>query len=244
MGLSPINYRYLNHESLIRKLRRSFIIVDYGMVMCTANVVEYLKVWEFAKIVKSIEKFVGQNLKVRQIRLIRFKLPDITRIYDAWVYRESHFKVLKVHTDKKCSHSLSKIWLTVDRLSSFFLNPLHINHEFSWKRQIRARTLPYFANWEWEKSVKTKSRFQKITHWNSFLIVAHAKCLLYTVRFFSFMFFHDDSSLYTQGDWTKIKQNLNVEPLSRPLFVVFSPFSLKSLLQFLLLAFLLRFWKF
>ena len=43
----------------------------------------------------------------------------------------------------------------------FFLNPLHINHKFSWKRQIRARTLPFFANWEWEKSVKTKSRFQK-----------------------------------------------------------------------------------
>ena len=108
--------------------------------MCTANVVEYLKVWEFAKIVKSIQKFVGQNLKVRQIRLIRIKLPDITRIYDAWVYRESHFKVLKVHTDKKCSHSLSKIWLTVDR--RFFLNPLQY-HKFSWKRQIRARTLPF-----------------------------------------------------------------------------------------------------
>ena len=59
----PAGIRICNNKIflVIRKLRRSFIIVDYGMV-CTAYVVECLKVWEFAQIVKSIQTFVGQNL--------------------------------------------------------------------------------------------------------------------------------------------------------------------------------------
>ena len=136
---------------------------------------------------------------------------------------------------------LSQIWLTVDR--RFLFNPLHI---------------PWILVETWLLNKGTnffKLGIRKVGQEKKWISKGHSlkqffdccSCEIFTLysEIFSFMFFHNDSTLYAlvfNSDWTKIKQNLNVGLLSRPLSVVFSPFSLKNLLQFLSLAFLLHFW--
>ena len=127
--------------------------------------------------------------------------------------------------------------LWIDVSSSILCNT--INSRENWARSNKGTN---FCKLGMKKVGQDKKSISKDHSLKQFFDCCSCEMFTLYSEIFSFMFFHDDSSLYTQGDWTKIKQNLNVEPLSRPLFDVFSPFSLKSLLQFLSLAFLLRFW--